>query len=93
MSTKTLLLEDERATRSWFKARLGECARMHLVASCGTLAAARPAIAIFAPELLILDLDLPDGSKIELIPLRSAQSLRGSLSGLETSVPRDADRL
>jgi len=71
MSTKTLLLEDEPATRSWFEARLAECARVHLVASCGTLAAARRAIASFAPELLILDLNLPDGSAIELI--REAQ--------------------
>lgn len=32
-------------------------------------------------------------NRIELIPVRSAQSLRGSLPGLDTTVPRDADRL
>jgi len=31
--------------------------------------------------------------RIELIPLRSAKSLRGSLRGLDTDVPRDADRV
>jgi len=31
--------------------------------------------------------------RIELIPLRSAKSLRGSLHGLDTEVPRDADRV
>jgi len=31
--------------------------------------------------------------RIELIPLRTAKSLRGSLRGLDTHVPRDADRV
>ena len=31
--------------------------------------------------------------RIELIPLRDAKSLRGSLRGLDTDVPRDADRI
>jgi AbrB family looped-hinge helix DNA binding protein len=31
--------------------------------------------------------------RIELIPLRSAKSLRGSLPGLDTRVPRDDDRV
>lgn len=31
--------------------------------------------------------------RIELIPLRSAKSLRGSLPGLDTRVPRDEDRV
>jgi AbrB family looped-hinge helix DNA binding protein len=31
--------------------------------------------------------------RIELIPLRSAESLRGSLPGLNTQVPRDDDRV
>lgn len=31
--------------------------------------------------------------RIELIPLRPARALRGFLKGIDTSVPRDADRL
>lgn len=32
-------------------------------------------------------------NRIELIPIRSSKSLRGSLRGIETSVPRDRDRV
>lgn len=32
------------------------------------------------------------GDRIEMIPLRSSKSLRGSLRGIDTSVPRDRDR-
>lgn len=31
--------------------------------------------------------------RIEMIPLRSSKSLRGSLRGIDTSVPRDGDRV
>jgi AbrB family looped-hinge helix DNA binding protein len=31
--------------------------------------------------------------RIELIPLRAAKTLRGSLRGLDTDVPRDTDRV
>lgn len=30
--------------------------------------------------------------RIELIPLRSAKSMRGTLRGIDTKVPRDGDR-
>lgn len=30
--------------------------------------------------------------RIELIPVRSSKSLRGSLRGIDTSVPREPDR-
>lgn len=32
-------------------------------------------------------------NRIELIPVRSSKSLRGSLKGLNTDVPREADRV
>jgi AbrB family looped-hinge helix DNA binding protein len=32
-------------------------------------------------------------NRIEYIPLRSVQSARGILEGIDTSVPRDADRV
>ena len=31
--------------------------------------------------------------RVELVPVRRARELRGSLQGLDTDVPRDADRL
>lgn len=36
---------------------------------------------------------VPFGDRIELIQLRSAESLRGSLPGLDTRVERDEDRV
>lgn len=33
------------------------------------------------------------GDRIELVPLRSLQSMRGFLAGIETDVPREHDRL
>ena len=31
--------------------------------------------------------------RIEMIPVRSSKSLRGSLRGIDTSVPRERDRV
>jgi AbrB family looped-hinge helix DNA binding protein len=31
--------------------------------------------------------------RIELVPVRAVKSLRGSLKGLDTTVPRDKDRV
>ncbi|MBI2800611.1 MAG: AbrB/MazE/SpoVT family DNA-binding domain-containing protein [Gammaproteobacteria bacterium] len=31
--------------------------------------------------------------RIELVPVRSAKTARGSLKGIDTHVPRDADRV
>jgi AbrB family looped-hinge helix DNA binding protein len=32
------------------------------------------------------------GERIELVPYRTARDLRGSLRGIDTTVPRDGDR-
>lgn len=32
-------------------------------------------------------------NRIEMIPVRSSRSLRGSLRGIDTAVPRDEDRV
>ena len=34
-----------------------------------------------------------DGARIQLVPLEPAKKMRGFLAGLDTTVPRDADRL
>jgi AbrB family looped-hinge helix DNA binding protein len=34
-----------------------------------------------------------DGLRIQLVPLEPPKKLRGFLAGLDTAVPRDADRL
>lgn len=33
------------------------------------------------------------GDRIELVPVRSARELRGFLAGIDTSVPREEDRV
>ncbi len=33
------------------------------------------------------------GDRVELVPVRSAQQMRGFLCGIATDVPREADRL
>ncbi|MBS0456617.1 MAG: AbrB/MazE/SpoVT family DNA-binding domain-containing protein [Proteobacteria bacterium] len=35
---------------------------------------------------------MPYENRIEMIPVRPARSLRGSLRGIDTSVPRERDR-
>lgn len=36
---------------------------------------------------------LPYGNRIELIPVRPVAKMRGFLKGIDTTVPRDGDRL
>lgn len=36
---------------------------------------------------------IPYENRIELIPVKKIKSLRGALPGLDTSVPRDGDRV
>ena len=36
---------------------------------------------------------VPYGNRIELIPLRSLKTLKGSLKGIDTNVVREKDRL
>lgn len=51
--------------------------------------AVREALGLVAGEKLqVIQLE----NRIELIPVRSAKSMRGSLRGMNTDVPRDPDR-
>jgi len=61
-----------------------------------------PKFQVVIPQALRKSMDIQPGSKIqilpyenrlELIPLRSAKSLRGLLKGIDTAVDRDADRV
>ena len=62
-----LLVEDDEVTRS----RLAQAIRTHpeleLVGEAGSLEAARAAIARRTPDVLLVDLGLPDGSGVDLI--------------------------
>lgn len=60
-----------------------------------------PKYQVVIPQAVREAMGLTPGSKlqvmqyedrIEMIPVRSAKSLRGSLRGIDTSVPRERDR-
>jgi DNA-binding NarL/FixJ family response regulator len=64
---RILLVEDDEHTRAHLARVLDADARLELVASEGTLAAGRAALERLCPDVLITDIELPDGSGIELI--------------------------
>jgi DNA-binding NarL/FixJ family response regulator len=65
---RVLLVEDDLRVRGAVRALLGEAAdRYALVAEAGTVAAGRAALGARRPDLLLLDLQLPDGSGLELL--------------------------
>jgi CheY-like chemotaxis protein len=62
--TRALIVEDSPSLRRSLGLVLG--ARFPEVATCGSLADARKLLAEFRPELLLLDLYLPDGDAFAL---------------------------
>ncbi|HWA23253.1 MAG TPA: response regulator transcription factor [Caulobacterales bacterium] len=65
-SPKALIIDDEKAIRRFVRSVL--VAEDFTVDEAFDLASAREAIAASKPDLVILDLDLPDGDGSELIP-------------------------
>lgn len=60
-----------------------------------------PKFQVVIPQAVRLAMGLTPGAKlqvvqfenrIEMIPVRTSQSLRGSLRGIDTDVPREQDR-
>jgi DNA-binding response OmpR family regulator len=73
-ATRALIVEDDPSLRRSLRLVLGS--RFAAVESCGTLAEARELLAAFQPELVVLDLYLPDGDAFEL----ARDALRGAAS-------------
>jgi len=63
------LVEDDAHSQAAFQHALARAADMHLLSVSGTLAQARQALATAAPDVLLVDIGLPDGSGIDLIRL------------------------
>jgi DNA-binding response OmpR family regulator len=68
---RALIVEDDPSLRRSLRLVLG--ARFATVKSCGTLAEARELLGEFQPELVVMDLYLPDGDAFSL----AREALRG----------------
>lgn len=64
---KVLLVEDEAKTRARLVRAIAGDERLELAGACGTAAEASASLARSAPDVLLTDLGLPDGSGIDLI--------------------------
>jgi two-component system CitB family response regulator len=69
--SRVLIVEDDPSLRRGLRLVLG--ARFASVESCGTLAEARELLGAFQPELVLMDLYLPDGDGFAL----AREALRG----------------
>ena len=56
----------------------------------GVPAAVRKAMGLKAGQKFVF---ITAGDRIELLPVRSAKSMRGAFPGLDTDIPREGDRL
>lgn len=69
MSHTLLLVEDDPLTRMRLARVLATDSRLQLIGEVGSLAEAVTLTTSHAPELMLLDLGLPDGNGLDLIPL------------------------
>src|SRR5262245_49022954 len=71
-----LLVEDDGPTRDRLARALSDDRRLKLLAACASVAEATSALALQAPDVLLTDLGLPDGSGIDLVRRARAASDR-----------------
>lgn len=89
MPQTALLVEDDARTRARLAAAISTIAGMQLLASVGSCAEARRELSRSVPDVLLLDLGLPDGDGAELIP----EALRAGAKILILSVFSDGPQL
>ena len=75
MATRAvMILEDHEATRASLVAKVSSDPELDVVADVGTLGAALERWAALKPDVLLVDLELPDGTGIDLIKAASAEA-------------------
>lgn len=87
MPHSALIVEDLPDAQAWLREVLVAAFPEVRVEICGTLAAARAALRSAPHELILVDLNLPDGSGIELLPI--ARSTPGTRHVLVTTIYDD----
>jgi two-component system LytT family response regulator len=63
-----ILLDDEAPSRNMLENLLREyCPEINILASCSSIAEAKKALAVHEPDLVFLDVELPEGTSFELL--------------------------
>lgn len=66
-----VIVEDDPNTRAQLADKLETLAQFKVLAACGSVAEAQKALAAEAPDLLLVDLGLPDGTGLDIITAQS----------------------
>ncbi|MFN7197676.1 MAG: response regulator, partial [Hylemonella sp.] len=66
MSVRVMIVEDEPELRRNFETAVAADAGLRLLAAVGSVEAARAQLRTQVPDVLLVDLGLPDGNGIEL---------------------------
>jgi DNA-binding NarL/FixJ family response regulator len=87
MPTSGLIIEDLPDAAHWLSGVLIEAFPKVVVRTVATIAEARTALYEYPPDIALVDLNLPDGSGIELIPL--VRALRSESYAIVTTIYDD----
>lgn len=73
LTISVLIVEDDPCMRDALCAGIAMATGIHVVAACDTVGAAMVSLALHAPDVLLVDLGLPDGSGIDVIAACAAR--------------------